>query len=409
MSGSAGPLPGGVTAETPAIEKPGRPNVFKRVLQGDLASVRVLAVLLVIWIVFQSQNDRFLSATNLTNLLLQITAVGLISIGVVYVLILGEVDLSVGAVSGLAAAVMAVLNVKHGWNPWLAIFAGMLTGLLIGLFQGGLAVYFSIPPFVITLAGLLAWQGALLAVLGDTGTVNLTDDTIVNLANKFFSESAGWAIAILIVVAYAAVAIWGYRNRVAAQLADQHLQPVLLRIGIVAVVTIGALLILNSDRGVPLAVLILLAFVVGMEFLLTRTSFGRKVLAAGGNLEAARRAGINVNVVRSAVFGIAGTMAAIGGIMGASRLLAVNQSSGGSDLLLLAIAGPVIAGTSLYGGRGSVWSALLGALVIGSISNGMDLLAYQSSVKYMVTGAVLLIAVIIDALARRQRQVQGRV
>lgn len=408
MSSNAGPLPGGVTAETPAV-KPGRPNVLKRVLQGDLASVRVLAVLAVIWIVFQSQNDRFLSATNLTNLLLQITAVGLISVGVVYVLILGEVDLSVGAVSGLAAAVMAVLNVKHGWNPWLAIVAGIAVGLLIGLFQGGLAVYFAIPPFVITLAGLIAWQGALLYVLGGTGTVNLTDDTIVNLANKFFSDSAGWAIAIFVVVGYAAIALWGYRNRVAAELADQSLNPVIVRIVIVAVVTVGSLLIVNSDRGLPLAVVILLAFVVGMEFLLTRTAFGRKVLASGGNLEAARRAGINVNVVRSAVFGIAGTMAAIGGIMGASRLLAVNQSSGGSDLLLLAIAGPVIAGTSLYGGRGSVWSALLGALVIGSISNGMDLLAYESSVKYMVTGAVLLIAVIIDALARRQRQTQGRV
>jgi D-xylose transport system permease protein len=167
--------------------------------------------------------------------------------------------------------------------------------------------------------------------------------------------------------------------------------------------------VLNSNRGVPLAVLILVAFVVGMEFLLVRTKFGRYVFAVGGNLEAARRAGINTFAIRTIVFGIAGSMAAIGGIMAASRLLAVNQSSGGSDLLLLAIAGPVIAGTSLYGGRGSVWSALLGALVIGSISNGMDLLGYESSVKFMVTGAVLLIAVIIDAVARRQRQTQGRV
>jgi D-xylose transport system permease protein len=408
MSSNAGPLPGGVTAEQPAV-RPGRPNVVKRVLQGDLASVRVLIVLAIIWIIFQSQNDRFLSATNLTNLMLQITAVGLISVGVVYVLLLGEVDLSVGAVSGLAAAVMAVLNVKHGWGAVPSIAAGVLTGTVIGLFQGTLAVTFAIPPFVITLAGLLAWQGALLSVLGGTGTVNLTNPTIVNLANKFFSDTVGWIIVAVVILGYAGTALWGYRNRVAAQLADQRLQPVIVRIVIVAVVTIGALLILNNDRGLPLAVLILLAFVIGMEFLLQRTAFGRKVFAAGGNLEAARRAGINVNVVRSAVFGVAGTMAAIGGIMGASRLLAVNQSSGGSDLLLLAIAGPVIAGTSLYGGRGSVWSALLGALVIGSISNGMDLLAYESSVKYMVTGAVLLIAVIIDALARRQRQVQGRV
>lgn len=407
-SGTSAPLPGGATSEQ-AIVKTGPPNIVKRVLQGDLPSLRVLIVLAVIWLVFQSQNDRFLSATNLTNLMLQITAVGLISVGVVYVLLLGEVDLSVGAVSGLAAAVMAVLSVKHGWNPYLAIVAGVLTGTLIGTFQGVLAVTFSIPPFVITLAGLLAWQGALLAVLGDTGTVNLSDDVITGLANTFFSESVGWAIALVIVGGYAGLALWGYRHRVAAQLADQRLRPVLIRIAVVAVVTLGAVTVLNEDRGVPLAVMILLAFVVGMEFLLMRTSFGRSVFAVGGNLEAARRAGINTFFVRSTVFAIAGSMAAVGGIMGASRLLAVNQSSGGSDLLLLAIAGPVIAGTSLYGGRGTVWSALLGALVIGSISNGMDLLAYQSSVKYMVTGAVLLIAVIIDALARRQRQVAGRV
>jgi D-xylose transport system permease protein len=408
MSSNAGPLPGGVTAESPVV-KPGGPSILKRVLQGDLPSVRVLAVLAVIWLVFQSQNDRFLSATNITNLLLQITAVGLISVGVVYVLMLGEVDLSVGAVSGLAAAVMAVLNVKHGWNPYLAIIAGILTGTLIGILQGGLSVYFAIPPFVITLAGLLAWQGALLWVLGDTGTVNLTNDKITGLANTFFSETVGWIIALVIVGLYAAVALWGYRKRVEAELHDQSLRPVILRIVVLAVITFGMLLVLNNDRGLPLAVLILLAFVVGGEFLLVRTLFGRKVFALGGNIEAARRAGINTGISRTAVFALASSMAAIGGIMGASRLYAVNQSSGGSDLLLLAIAGPVIAGTSLYGGRGTVWSALLGALVIGSISNGMDLLAYQSSVKYMVTGAVLLVAVIIDALARRQRQVQGRV
>jgi D-xylose transport system permease protein len=408
MSSNAGPLPGGVTAETPIV-KPGGPSILKRVLQGDLPSVRVLAVLAVIWLVFQSQNDRFLSATNITNLLLQITAVGLISVGVVYVLMLGEVDLSVGAVSGLAAAVMAVLNVKHGWNPYLAIIAGILTGTIIGLVQGGLSVYFEIPPFVITLAGLLAWQGALLWVLGDTGTVNLTNDKITGLANTFFSDTVGWIIAVVIVAGYAGVALWGHRKRVQAELHDQRLQPVILRIAILAIVTFGMLVVLNNDRGLPLAVLILLAFVVGGEFLLVRTLFGRKVFALGGNIEAARRAGINTGISRTAVFALASSMAAIGGIMGASRLYAVNQSSGGSDLLLLAIAGPVIAGTSLYGGRGTVWSALLGALVIGSISNGMDLLAYQSSVKYMVTGAVLLIAVIIDALARRQRQTQGRV
>ncbi len=385
------------------------PGFLRRVLQGDLASLRVLVGLVAIFVVFQVQNDRFLSATNLTNLMLQITAVGLISVGVVYVLLLGEIDLSVGAVSGLSAAVMAVLSAKHGWNPFLAIAAGVGTGLVIGLVQGWLFSNFGVPSFVVTLAGLLAWEGALLYVLGDTGTVNLSDDTIVGLANTFYSEGVGWAIGIAVIATYAGVALWGYRHRVRAGLADQQLAPVLVRVAVVAIAVIAAVAILNSDRGVPLAVLILIGFVVGMQYIATRTTFGRHVFAVGGNAEAARRAGINVHHIRVIVFGVAGMMAAIGGILAASRLLAVNQSSGGSDLLLLAIAGPVIAGTSLFGGRGSVWSALLGALVIGSISNGMDLLAYDSSVKFMVTGAVLLAAVIIDAVARNQRRAAGRV
>jgi D-xylose transport system permease protein len=304
---------------------------------------------------------------------------------------------------------MAVLNVKHGWDPYLAIAAGVGTGMVIGVIQGALFSGFGIPSFVVTLAGLLAWQGALLYVLGDTGTVNLNNPKITGLANIFYSDSVGWMFAIGATALYAAISLWGYRGRVKAGLADQALVPVLIRIVIVGGVAVAAISILNADRGLPLAVLILLGFVIGMQFVLSRTRFGRHVYAVGGNAEAARRAGIRVNGIRIAVFGIAGTMAAVGGILAASRLLAVNQSSGGSDLLLLAIAGPVIAGTSLFGGRGSVWSALLGALVIGSISNGMDLLAYESSVKFMVTGGVLLAAVIVDALARKSRQAQGRV
>jgi D-xylose transport system permease protein len=401
------PAAAGGPAE-PEAEK-GGPSALRRFVQGDLASVRVLLGLAVIWAIFQSQNDHFLTAVNLTNLMLQITATGLISVGIVYVLLLGEIDLSVGAVSGLCAAIMAVLSVKHGWSPYTAIAIAVAAGASIGAIQGAFFAGFGIPSFVVSLAGLLAWQGALLLVLGDTGTVNITDSKLVGLTGTFYSDAVGWIFAILAIGLYAGVGLWGYRNRVKKGLADQDIRPVLARIVIVAVVVIAAILVLNSDRGLPLAVLILLGFVIGMEYVVSRTRFGRHVFAVGGNVEAARRAGIRVNGIRIAVFSIAGTMAAIGGILAASRLLAVNQSSGGSDLLLLAIAGPVIAGTSLFGGRGSVWSALLGALVIGSISNGMDLLAYQSSVKFMVTGGVLLAAVVVDALARRQRQAQGRV
>jgi D-xylose transport system permease protein len=397
------------TGGSTGVRESARRETLRRLVQGDLASLRVVIGLAVIWAIFQFENERFLSAQNLTNLMLQITATGLISIGVVYVLLLGEIDLSVGAVSGLAAAVMAVLDVKHGWSPYLAIAAAIAVGMGIGLLQGALFSRFAIPSFVVTLAGLLAWQGALLQVLGSTGSINLTDPTITGLANTFYSEAVGWIIAALIIAAYGAVLFVGHRRRVAAGLAGERLAGIGFRFVLVAVVTIVATAILNSDRGVPLAVLILLAFVAGMEYVVKRTGFGRHVFAVGGSAEAARRAGISVNRVRVAVFGIAGTMAAIGGIMAASRLLAVNQNSGGNELLLLAIAGPVIAGTSLFGGRGSVWTALMGALVIGSISNGMDLLALSSAVKFMVTGGVLLLAVIVDAVARQQRSASGRV
>jgi D-xylose transport system permease protein len=384
-------------------------QAVRRIVQGDLSSVRVILGLVLIAIIFQVQESRFLSAENLTNLMLQITTIGLISVGIVYVLLLGEIDLSVGAVSGLAGAVMVVLNVKHGWNPYLAIAAAVAVGAAIGCAQGFLFSKFIVPSFVVTLAGLLTWQGALLQVLGKTGSLNVTDSKITGLANIFYSNTAGWIIAIVALVAYGLILGIGFRRRVAAGLSENNPLPQIFRFVLVAVVVIGAVAILNSDRGVPLAVLILLGFVIGMEFVVQKTKFGRHVFAVGGNDEAARRAGVRVNAVRVAVFSISGAMAAVGGVMAASRLFAVNQNSGGNELLLLAIAGPVIAGTSLFGGRGSVWTALLGALVIGSISNGMDLLGLASPIKYMVTGGVLLLAVLVDAVAKNQRQSSGRV
>jgi len=409
-----------VTAGAASVEQPpagdpgdgeegGRDSLLRRLIQGDLGELRVIVVLAVIWAIFQFQEDRFLSATNLTNLLLQITAIGLVSVGVVMVLLLGEIDLSVGAVSGLCASVMAVLSVRHGWSPYLAIAGAIAVGAAIGTFQGSVFTQFGIPSFVVTLAGLLGWQGAQLEVLGTTGTINLTDPTITGLTSTFYDGPVGWAVAIAGFAVYAAVSLAGWRRKVAAGLRVQPLGALLARLVLAGAAIVAAVAVLNQDRGVPLAALILVGFVILFQFVTTKTSFGRHIFAVGGNSEAARRAGIGVKRIRIVVFAIASSMAAIGGIMAASRLLAVNQSSGSGDFLLLAIAGPVIAGTSLFGGRGSVWTALLGALVIGSISNGMDLLALESSVKFMVTGAVLLIAVIIDALARRRRQASGRV
>jgi D-xylose transport system permease protein len=304
--------------------------------------------------------------------------------------------------------VVAVFNVKHGWAAIPAMGAGILVGGAIGALNGFFVTKFAIPSFVVTLAGLLAWQGAQLQVLGDTGTLNLTDAKLVGLANTFYSDTFGWVLAVVVIVAYAGSGVLERIRRGRAGLAPPSLFNFVIRLVVVAAGTIATIAVLNADRGVPLAGLILVGFCALFAFLTTRTVWGRHVYAVGGNAEAARRAGIPVTRVRMSVFVLASMFAAAGGILLASRLLAVNQSSGGSDLLLLAIAGPVIAGTSLFGGRGSIWGALLGALVIGSISNGMDLLALQSSVKFMVTGGVLLVAVILDAVARKRRRAHGK-
>jgi D-xylose transport system permease protein len=393
---------------------PAAPSAFslaslrRRVAEGDLGSLPVVIGLIVIWLIFWRLNPNFLTPRNLTNLVLQIVVYGMISSGVVLVLLLGEIDLSIGAVSGLCAAVMAVVNVKAGQPAAVALIVALLAGAVIGLLQGTWFTRFHVPSFVVTLAGLLAWQGALLWVLGDTGTVNLNDKLIVGLANTFFPTWVGWVIAAAAIVLFAASTAFEHRRRQAAGLVVGSPPVLVVQVIVFGAVMLGAVAVLNADRGVPSGILILLGFVIILDYLTRRTRFGRHIYAVGGNPEAARRAGINVTGIRIAVFGMCSFMAAAGGILGASRLLAVNQSSGGSDTLLNSIASAVIGGVSLFGGRGSVWAAPLGALVIGSISDGMDLLALSSSVKFMITGAVLLLAVTIDAVSRRGRQSAGR-
>ena len=391
----------------PTAEAAQRP-VWRRLVEGDLGSVRVLLVLAIIWLIFAIANDRFLTAANLTNLTLQIAAVGTISIGVVLVLLLGEIDLSVGAVSGLAASVMAVESVKHGWSAVPAILAALAVGAAIGLFQGSIITRLVIPSFVVTLAGLLAWQGFQLRVLGETGTINITDPGITNLANSFLAPWLGWVVAIGAIVAIVGSSLFTRRRRAANELELEPVAMVAIRVVASSVAILAATLVLQSDRGIPVSLVILVGLVVIFNFIVTRTRWGRHLMAVGGNEEAARRAGIPVKRLKTTVFVLCSTLAAAGGVLAAARLLAVNQSSGGGDLLLLAIAGPVIAGVSLFGGRGSVWGALFGALVIGSISNGMDLLGLDSSTKYIITGAVLLLAVVIDALTTQRRQAAGR-
>jgi D-xylose transport system permease protein len=380
----------------------------RRLAQGELGTVPVIVGIAVIWAVFWVANDRFLTPGNLTNLALQLVATGTIAIGVVLVLLLAEIDLSVGPVSGVTAAIMAVLNVKQGWPGWLAILAALVAGAAIGALQGFWVTRFRVPAFVVTLAGFLAWTGALLLVLGETGTVNLTDPVVTGLTSTFFIPLDAWLLAVVAIAGYAGAKLWERRKRAAAGLPVVPMQFLVTRIVVIGVALLAAAAVFAADRGLPLAMVIFVALVILVDLLIKRTRFGRHVLAVGGNPEAARRAGIQVDNVRLVVFIIASALAAAGGVMAASRLFAVNQSSGAADTTLNAIAIAVIGGTSLFGGRGSAYSALLGGLVIISIQNGMNLLGAESDIRFIVTGAVLLLAATVDALSRRGRQAHGR-
>jgi D-xylose transport system permease protein len=379
-----------------------------RLSRTDLGPLPVIIGLVVIWAVFQIANPLFLSPLNLTNLILQITATGIMSVGIVLVLLLGEVDLSIGSVSGVTASIMAVMNVKMGLPGWEAVLAALLAGVGIGAFQGFWVAKLRVPSFIVTLAGLLGWQGLQLFVLGNTGTINLRDNFILSLATKFYPKEIGWIVGAAFIVVFFLSMFFDRRRRLAAGLTANSTGGLIARTVLIAVGVLGTVAIFNANRGLPNSVVIFVGLIVIFDLILRRTTFGRHVFAVGGNPEAARRASISVDKIRITVFTLGSLMAAVGGVMAGSRLLAVNQSSGGSDVLLNAIAGAVIGGTSLFGGRGSVWAALLGALVIGSISNGMDLLALASPIKFMITGGVLLAAVTIDALVRRQREATGR-
>ena len=375
-----------------------------RLRQGDIGQLPVLVGLLVIGTIFQiASHGVFLNPFNLVNLTLQMAAGGTIAVGIVLVLLLGEIDLSAGVVSGMCAAVMAVLSVRTGLPAPAAIALAIVTGMAVGALHGVWITRFGIPSFVVTLAGLIAWQGGLLRVLGKTGTINLQDPLITKLAGTFFTGVVAYAIAAAFILYVALGPLISHRRRAAAGLTVPPLAVVVLRAGAIAVCSLVVVYVVNRDRGLSSGLLFLVLAVIVMDFVLRRMRFGRMIYAIGGNAEAARRAGMPVKRVRAVVFMLASAFAAWGGILGASRLLAVNQSAGQGDVLLNAIAAAVIGGTSLFGGRGSVWAALLGIMVIQSISNGMDLLSLASSIKFMITGGVLLSTVTIDAVLRRSK------
>ncbi|MER5732358.1 sugar ABC transporter permease [Streptomyces sp. NPDC002138] len=386
-------------------------NEFGRKLKaGDLGSVPVVLGLIIIWSIFQSLNSHFLGPENLTNIAITMTATGMMAVGIIFVLLLGEIDLSVGSVSGVSGAIVAVLAVTHGVNEWLAVLAAIAGGALIGCVHGFFFAKIGAPAFAVTLSGLLFWSGAMLQILGSNGTVNIDSEGVVGkLTTYFFSDVAvGYGLAALATAAYFLASFSDARRRAAAGVPSRPLGEIMLRTGLLAVFTFGPAIVFNQYKGMPLAVLLFLVALVGTDFLLRRTSFGRQVFALGGSVEASRRAGINVNRVRITVFAIAGTFAAIGGLFWASKIAAANQSAGAGDLLMNVIAAAVIGGTSLFGGRGRTWNALLGVMVITSIQYGLALEGIATPIQYMITGAVLLATVVIDSVTRKTQKTAGR-
>ena len=426
MATAQAPEPGGLEAgEEPGFRAGARilaSYTWTRLRQGELGQVPALVGLAVIWAYFQYKQPTFLSARNLSNLVLQIGVTGTLAVGIVLVLLLSEIDLSVGSVSILASAVLANLLVDHGWTWYWAIVAMLLTGAAIGAFQGFWFARIGVPSFVVTLAGLLIWQGAQQWVLGTTGTINVFDPHIAAIASTTLPKVWGWILAIGAVSLYALNHTQAQVRRRRAGLPAQPLVVVAIKTALVAAVALVGVAILNGslddvwvfgksefiNPGVPTAGVILLGLVVVFAWITTRTRFGRYIYAIGGNPEAARRAGINITGMRIAVFSLCSFLAAIAGLIQTSRLTAASLAIDPGQVTLEAIAAAVIGGTSLFGGRGSVWAALLGALVIGSVSNGLDLDGQQPYVKLIVEGAILLLFVTIDALARRGRAGAGR-
>ncbi|MGC9536064.1 sugar ABC transporter permease [Streptomyces sp. UG1] len=382
----------------------------RKLRAGEVGSLPVILVLAIVWITFQSLNENFLSPRNLSNLSVDIVGTGLIAVGIVFVLLLGELDLSVGSISGLAAAIFAVLNVSNGVPEWLALIIAVLAGTAAGTVQGYSFARTRVPAFVVTLAGLLTWNGLMLYILGTSGTINLDENGLVaKLTSYYFTDDAvAYGLAALAAGLVFLVSYLDRRRRQAAGMPHRSLQVIGLRAGALAVIAFTGAYLLNRFQGLPLALLIFLVVVAGLDILLRRTHYGRQVYALGGSVEAARRASLHVTRVQTAVLAVSGTMAAIGGLFLASRITSVSQSSGSGVLLLNAIAAAVIGGTSLFGGRGSTWSAVLGMLVIQSISSGMAITDTPAAVQFMITGGVLFAAVVIDALSRRSQEAHGR-
>ena len=418
MSGTTAPVE---TSDSAPVGTPGAPageslqdyarRWWAGVRAGDLGSLPIVIGLILIAIIFQSQNDRFLTAGNFVNLIVQMAAITVIGMGIVFVLLLGEIDLSVGYVSGVAGVATALLMIpdgSHQLGAGPAIAIALLAGIGIGTLHGLLITKIGIPSFIVTLAGLLAWNGVVLLLIGSKGTVIIQNAFVVGFANDFLPATTAWIVVIAGIGLYAGLLLNGYRTRRKAGLATEPTSLIALRVISLAAVGIIVVAVANQDRGIPYVFLVIAGLYLLWTFVLNRTRFGRHIYAVGGNTEAARRAGINVDNVKIACFAICSLMAALGGIILASRLRSIDTNSGGGSILLYSIAAAVIGGTSLFGGRGHIKSAVLGALVIASIDNGLGLLGLSSGTKFVITGLVLLAAVAVDSFSRRGRAQAGR-
>ncbi|WP_258572429.1 sugar ABC transporter permease [Actinomadura parmotrematis] len=393
-------------------------DYWTRVRSGDLGAIPAILGLVGLVVLFTAlRPDTFLSKGNIANLFIQALPYTILALGLVFVLLLGEIDLSAGVASGVCGAVMAKLITDSG-QPWyVAVLAAVVTGVVIGSVIGWLVAWVRIPSFVVTLALFLGLQGVTLKLIGEGGTVPVRDDVIVAIANKNMPIWLGWTLAVVTALGYGVSQFLRWYRQHSRGLHAKPVQLIAARVAVVAVVLLLGTFLLSRDRapsplitlaGVPWGVPLVAVLLIIATFVLGRTSYGRHVYAVGGNAEAARRAGINVNRIRMSVFVIGSTLAAISGIVLASRLNSVAPGSGGGNTLLLGVGAAVIGGTSLFGGRGRARDAILGGLVIAVIDNGLGLLGTKAYANYLITGGVLLLAASIDAIASRRRSATGR-
>lgn len=380
----------------------------RRIREGQLGVLPVIVGLVVIVIVFQTINGNFISPSNLVNLSTSVAYIGMLALGINLVLLLGEIDLSLAQLGGLSASLMGVLLLRQGADPWVAVLAMFALGVGVGFIQGWFFAVVGIPAFVVTLAGLLAYSGLTLTILGTQKNLSVSNTFVSDLANFYFPETLAYAAGALIVIVYAGGQVFGAMRRQRAGLTRPSYLGIGIRSVLLAGVTFGFLAIVNQDFGLALPFAVLIAVAIFIDLVLRKTKYGRAIFAVGGNVEAARRSGIRVTWVRISVFMAAGVIAALFGLMKAGVTTNAGSTLVGTQDLLNAIAAAVIGGTSLFGGRGSAWAPILGALVVGSINNGLYLIGFSSDAQQIITALVLLAAVVLDALSRRGQRRSGR-